>query len=105
LPGGSSAKGTRTRPTALAEDDSNIHIKIDVRNGQTRRLGHTHARVQEQADDGSVTAIVETRPFMAARRALIDRSSSIGTGASGMDGGRRPVMGEVGRSSSSTAQR
>jgi hypothetical protein len=53
------AKRTRTGPTALAEDDSNIHIKIDVRNGQTRRLGHTHARVQEQADDGSVTAIVE----------------------------------------------
>jgi hypothetical protein len=60
LPGGSSAKGTRTRPTALAEDDSNIHIKIDVATEQTRHLGHTHARVQEQADDGSVTAIVET---------------------------------------------
>src|SRR5688572_15841019 len=61
-------------PPALAEDQSDVLIKVDIVDCQPRNLGQSHSRVQEQPDDGRVPTILEASAAHAGKQAS-DRCS------------------------------
>jgi hypothetical protein len=60
---------TSTRSTALAENEGNVSIKINVGERETGHLREAHTGIQKKANDGRVTPVVKTSAAHTAKQA------------------------------------
>jgi hypothetical protein len=84
---GPAAKRQGPLAAALAEDQEDIEVKVDIVKGKADHLGTAGTGVQQQHDQRGVAAALEAVAGADAKQPLRPSSGTIGTGLSGTIGG------------------
>jgi hypothetical protein len=87
------AKACRSWWEALAEHSYHPLVQVDLVNGHADAVGGAHAGIDQQQDDGGVTAAGDIPASLVLSRRTSCSARTTSTGCSGSWGGRMPSMG------------